>query len=66
MKQKNTSKGSQFTKYFNSILEVLRELGGSGNASEVQDLVIEKMHISEEELEEKLKSGVSRVRNQIA
>ncbi len=67
MKQKSlNNKGPQFIKYFNPILEVLRELGGSGNASEVQDLVIDKMKISEEELEEKLKSGVSRVRNQIA
>lgn len=59
-------KGPQFLKFFNPVLEVLKELGGSGNSSEVQDLVAERMNISESELEEKLKSGTSRIKNQIA
>ena len=60
------SKGPKFIKYFNPILEALKELGGSGNAGEVKDLVIDKMNIPESELEERLKNGASRVRNQIA
>ena len=59
-------KGPKFIRFFNPILNVLKELGGSGNSGEVKDLVIEKMDIPESELEEKLKSGASRVRNQIA
>ncbi len=59
-------KGPKFIRFFNPILEVLKELGGSGNSREVKDLVIEKMNIPESELEKKLKSGASRVRNQIA
>lgn len=52
--------------YTNPILDVLRELGGSGNSREVIDLVVQKLNIPEKELEEKIKSGVSRVENQIA
>lgn len=59
-------KGPKFVRFFNPILKVLNELGGSGNSTEVKDLVIEKMDIPETELEEKLKNGASRVRNQIA
>ncbi|KJS32389.1 MAG: restriction endonuclease [Desulfatitalea sp. BRH_c12] len=55
----------QHFRYLNPILEVLRDLGGSGRAGEVVDLVIEKLGISEEELEIKIKSGPSRVKNQI-
>jgi len=62
----NEQKGPKFIRFFNPILDVLNELGGSGNSSEVKDLVIEKMNIPESELEEKLKSGATRIRNQIA
>jgi len=47
-------------------MDVLRELGGSGAASDVTDLVVERMKISEKELEETTSNGQSRVRNQIA
>lgn len=60
------NKGPKFIRFFDPILKVLNELGGSGNSGEVKDLVIEKMDIPESELEEKLKSGASRVKNQIA
>ena len=60
------NKGPKFIRFFDPILKVLKELGGSGNSREVKDLVIERMNIPESELEEKLKSGASRVRNQIA
>lgn len=48
------------------LIEVLKELGGSGTATEVTDLVIEKLCIPEKEQQETLKNGASRVRNQIA
>jgi len=55
----------QHFRFINPIIEVLRELGGSGRSSEVTDLVIEKMNISDEELEDLLPSGYSRIKNQI-
>ncbi|MBT3208023.1 MAG: restriction endonuclease [Bacteroidetes bacterium] len=55
-----------FLRFLNPIINVLNELGGSGNSSEVTDLVVERMNIPESELEEKLQSGATRVRNQIA
>ncbi|MFC1553380.1 restriction endonuclease [candidate division KSB1 bacterium] len=58
--------GPQFLKYFIPVIDALKELGGSGTPSEVSDFVIDKLKITEIEQEETLKSGVSRVRNQIA
>lgn len=60
------TKGPQFLRFFIPILEVLKELGGSGTATEVTDAVIEKLNIPEEEQEETIKSGASRIRNQVA
>ncbi|MFQ5676845.1 MAG: restriction endonuclease, partial [bacterium] len=60
------SKGPQFLRFFVPIIEVLKDLGGSGTATEVTDLVIEKLNITESEQQETLKNGVSRVRNQVA
>lgn len=54
----------QFMRFFIPIVEALKELGGSGNASEIIDLAIEKMNISEDEQEETLKNGESKIRNQ--
>jgi len=55
----------QHFRYINPIIEVLRELGGSGRSSEVTDMVIEKLSISDDELEDTLQSGGSRIKNQI-
>ena len=55
----------QHFRFLNPILDVLRELGGSGRAGEVIDLVIDKLNIPEEELGDKIKSGQSRIKNQI-
>jgi len=46
-------------------LEVLQESGGSGKTSAVIDLVIEKLNISDAELQITVKSGQPRVLNQI-
>jgi len=56
----------EFFTYFIPLIEVLKELGGSGKSSEVTDLVIEKLNIPEEVLEETIKSGTPRVRHYIA
>jgi restriction system protein len=59
------TKGSQFTRFFQPIIEVLRETGGSGTVAEVIDRVIEKLAIPESEQEITLKNGQSRVKNQV-
>ena len=55
-----------FFKFFIPLHEVLLELGGSATAREAGDLVIEKLNISQEELDVKYKGGVPKVRNEIA
>jgi len=51
--------------FFLPIIEALRKLGGSASPSELKDTLVGMLELSEEELEEKLKSGVSRIDNQI-
>lgn len=58
--------GPQFLRFVRPVVEVLREIGGSGRASEVTDLVIERMAIPEHELAQTNRNGGSRVRNEIA
>jgi len=60
------TKGPDFIKYIVPIIEILNELGGSGNPSEVTDLIIEKYNISEDELNLLNKNGGSTVKNRIA
>jgi restriction system protein len=55
----------QHFRYIIPIIEVLRESGGSGRSSEVTDMVIEKLRIADDELEDTLQSGGSRIKNQI-
>ena len=62
----NKPKGPQFLRFFIPVIEVLKELGGSGKPAEVTDIVIKKLNISEKEQEDTIKSGASRVRNQVA
>ena len=58
-------KGSQFIRFFKPIIEVLKELGGSGTVAEVIDRVIERMMIPESEQQVTFKSGQSHIRNQV-
>jgi len=58
--------GPEFLRFCIPIIEVLRELGGSGRPAEVTDLVIERMNIPEDEQEITNKNGGSRIRNQVA
>ena len=62
---KTKVKGPQFIRFLKPIIEVLRESGGSGTSSEVTDKVIERLAIPDEELTVILKSGQSRVYNQV-
>lgn len=54
----------QFLKFFVPIVESLKDLGGSGTASEIIDLAIDKLGITEKEQQAIIKNGESRVRNQ--
>ena len=55
------SEGPQFLRFFVPIVQALKDLGGSGRPAEVTELVVDELGISEEEVEESLKSGRSRV-----
>ncbi|MBK9466924.1 MAG: restriction endonuclease [Gammaproteobacteria bacterium] len=59
------SKGPQFIRFMHPILVSLKEKGGSATSSETADDVIERLAISDQELEVTLKSGQTRVYNQI-
>jgi restriction system protein len=59
------AKGPQFIRFLKPIIEVLRESGGSGTSSEVTDKVIERLNIPDKEQSVILKSGQSRVYNQV-
>jgi restriction system protein len=59
-------KRSEFLKFCIPIVEVIRDLGGSGRSAEVTDLVIDRMNISEAEQRVTNKNNVPRTRNQIA
>jgi restriction system protein len=58
-------KGPEFLNYINPVLTTLQSNGGAGDSSDVIEQVIDKMKITEAELEEVTANGQSRVRNQI-
>ena len=64
MKDKKLST-AEFIQWMNPLLDALRELGGSGKAREVSDLIADNLKIPEEKREEKLKSGTLRFHNQV-
>jgi len=60
------SQGSEFLRYCIPIIDVLRDLGGSGRPAEVTDLVLEHLSVSEAEQGVTNQNGGSKVRNQVA
>lgn len=56
---------SEFVRWMGPVLDVLRELGGSGKPREVLDLVAERNALTDKKLEETLKSGQTRFYNQV-
>jgi len=58
-------KGPEFLKYINPVLTTLQSNGGAGDSSDVIEQVIDKLGITEAELEETTSNGQSRIRNQI-
>lgn len=53
-------KGPQFVKFFQPVIDALIELGGSGQPSEVKELIAEKLHITDDEQGKQISSGASR------
>lgn len=58
-------KGPEFLKYVKPVLTTLQANGGAGDSSDVIEQVIDKLEITETELEETTANGQSRIRNQI-
>lgn len=59
------AKGPEFVRFFRPILEVLKESGGSGTASEIVDRSLELAKVTEAEQEAVNKNGLSKVKNQV-
>jgi restriction system protein len=66
MPRATKAKGPEFTRFMSPLLEVLKALGGSARPAEAKEVVIAKLNIPDAELAAQLKSGESRVENQIA
>ncbi len=64
-KKKSSAPGPQFVRFFWPLIRSLQKLGGSGNASEVIQMIVQDEMIPEDVQQEKLKSGGLRVNNQI-
>ena len=56
----NNIRGPQFVQYFQPVVDALVELGGSGQSSEVKEVIAVKLNIPEEEQGEQISSGTSR------
>ena len=59
-------KGPRFVRYWVPIIDVLKELGGSGRPEEVRGLVAARLNLSEKEQGEELPSGSSRFDTEVA
>jgi len=57
--------GTEFARFCIPVLQTLKDMGGTGNASEVVDAVLARLKIPEAEQEVVNKNGLSRVENQI-
>jgi restriction system protein len=58
--------GPQFVRYFRPVIDALKELGNSGTPAEVREIIADRLHIDDEQLNEALASGTPRFLNQVA
>ena len=63
---KRETQGPQFVRYFGPVIDVLKDLGGSGRPAEVRDKVADLLKISEGEQNQTMGSGQARFDNQVA
>jgi len=57
---------AEFVKWFGPLLDALRDLGDSGRPREVSARIAKNMNLSDQVLDETLKSGANRFHNQVA
>ena len=60
MPDNNQIRGPQFVQFFQPVIDALRELGGSGQPSEVKEVIADQNQIPENEQAEQIPSGASR------
>jgi restriction system protein len=63
---KGKPKGPKFVRYFQPVIDVLKEKGGSATPQEVYEAIADQYDISEEDLSAQLKNGSSKFQNQVA
>jgi restriction system protein len=66
MAKSKKEEGAQFVRYFGSLLDALRKLGGSGTPDEVVERIAADTGLSDEVQNDLLPSGGPRFRNQVA
>jgi len=66
MVQGSLTRGPQFVRYFGPVLDALRDLGGSGRPTEVEEWIASRLKLSESEISQVTKNGQSRYSNQVA
>lgn len=66
MAKRRNSEGTKFLRYFGPLLNALRKLGGSGKPDEVVEQIASDMNLSDEEQNETLPSGGSRLKTNVA
>ena len=64
-KRKNTE-GTKFLRYFGPLLDALRKLGGSGSPDEVVEQIAADLGLSDDEQNETVPSGGSRLKTNVA
>ena len=64
-KRKNTE-GTKFLRYFGPVLDALRKLGGSGSPDEVVEQIAADLGLSDDEQNETVPSGGSRLKTNVA
>ena len=59
-RRKRSKVGRRFVKYFNPVLQALKELGGKGDPSAVEEIVARLANVSDSERKERVDSGALR------
>ncbi|MDO9054595.1 MAG: winged helix-turn-helix domain-containing protein [Gallionella sp.] len=62
----NKKQSAEFVKWFGPLLDALRDLGDSGKPREVSTRIATNLNLSDEILDQTLKSGSNRFHNQVA
>ncbi len=66
MSKAKSSEGTRFLKYFGPLLDALRKLGGSGRPDEVVEQIASDMQLSDDEQNDLVPSGGSRLKTNVA